>query len=95
MTQISFFNRLPKKGQPHVSSGDMSLEDFLLAVKFGKWKDIITPIRNEPDKDKRSALKRNLISVTISGTFDERKGELLKQHSGFIAIDIDKNNNPR
>ena len=89
---ISLYNSLPEKGKPHTSSENLSIADFLNAVKFGKWRTIIEPIRSEQDKEKRSALKRSLPSVTISGTFIERKQDLLQQHSGYIAIDVDNNN---
>lgn len=86
---ISLFNKLPAKGQPHLFDEQLSITDFLNFVKYGKWKHIIEPIRQEPDKDKRQAMKRNIPSVTISGIFEERKENQLIQHSGFICIDID------
>jgi len=89
MGNISLFKSLPDKGKPHISSERLTVESFLNLVKYGKWKSIIEKIRIEEDKDKRSWLKRSLPSVTISGTFGERKEELLMEHSGFICIDID------
>lgn len=92
MSAISLFYSLPEKGKPHTSNETISIDDFLNAVKFGRWKGIIEPIRNEENKEKRSQLKKSLPSVTISGTFAERKQDQLIQHSGFIAIDVDNNN---
>ncbi len=89
---ISLFNSLPEKGKPHTASSTIEISEFLNAIKFGKWKSTIEPIRNEIDKEKRSQLKRSLPSVTISGTFAERKQDQLIQHSGYIAIDVDNNN---
>lgn len=89
MSNISLFNRLPAKGQPHTCDEQLSIVDFLNFVKYGKWKNIIEPIREEPDKKKRDAMKRNVPSVTISGVFDMRSESDLIQHSGFICIDID------
>lgn len=86
---ISLFNKLPKKGEAHLSDQDIPLLDFLNLIKYGKYKDQIEQIRTEPDKTRRDALKRSLPAVTVSGTFVERKEELILQHSGFIQIDID------
>lgn len=46
-------------------------------------------IRKVEDKKVRDGMKRNLPSVTVSGTFRERKAELILEHSGFLSIDID------
>lgn len=89
MNNITLFNGFPQKGQPHYASEHTSINEFLNHVKYGKWKHLIEPIRTEPDKDKRSKLKRNIPSVTISGVFEERKEDNLLEHSGFICIDID------
>jgi len=70
---ISYYNSLPSKGQAHLASGQISITDFINSIKFGKWKDLVDRVRQEKDKDKRSALKRSLVSVTISGVFQERK----------------------
>lgn len=89
MSQISYFASLPEKGQPHIATETWTLTDFLNAVRFEKWGKLIEHIRSEEDKKKRDNYKRALPSVTISGTFTERKESLLIAHSGFIAIDID------
>ena len=89
MSNITLFKGFPQKGQPHFATEHISITDFLNAVKYGKWKHLIEPIRTEPEKTKRDALKRNIPSVTISGVFEERKEDNLLQHSGFICIDID------
>lgn len=89
MSQISLFKSLPRKGEPHRSSETITVSDFLSSVKYGKWQSQVDAIRAIKDKKQRDNAKRNLPSVTISGTFDIRKEEQLKDHSGFIAIDID------
>lgn len=89
MSNITLFKGFPQKGQPHFATEHISITDFLNFVKYGKWKHLIEPIRTEPEKTKRDALKRNIPSVTISGVFEERKEENLLEHSGFICIDID------
>jgi len=86
---ISYYNSLPSKGQPHISSGQITINEFINSVKFGKWKDQVENVRKEKDKDKRSAIKRSLVSVTISGVFNERKEDKMISHSGFICIDVD------
>jgi predicted P-loop ATPase len=89
MSEISYYNSLPPKGKPHLSNGNMSVIDFLNGIKYGKWKELVLPIRNEPDKENRSALKKKLVSVTLSGVFQERKEQNLISYSGFICIDVD------
>jgi hypothetical protein len=89
MANISLFKRLPEKDRPHIADEQTTISDFLSAVRFGKWKDQIEAIRKVEDKKVRDGMKRNLPSVTVSGTFRERKAELMLEHSGFISIDID------
>ncbi len=86
---ISYYNTLPPKGQPHISSGEYTIEQFIGHIKFGTWRHLVEPIRNEQDKERRTILKRSLPSVTISGVFKERNQNALIKHSGFIAIDVD------
>jgi predicted P-loop ATPase len=86
---ISYYNSLPSKGQPHKASGTLSIIDFINDIKFGKWKDLVDPIRKEKDKSNRDAMKKRLMSVTMSGVFEERKEQGLIKHSGFICVDID------
>lgn len=90
---ISLFNSFPKKGQPHYVSEHISITDFVNKIKYGSWKHLIEPIRAEKDKEKRNAMKRGLPAATVSGVFEERKEELLIEHSGFIQIDIDEYTN--
>lgn len=87
--KISLFKGLPEKGRPHMSDETLTIDDFINAVKYGKWKHIIEPIRTEKEKSKRDQLKKNLPAVTISGLFAERKEELIVEHSGFLCVDID------
>lgn len=89
MSNISLYNHLPHKGEPHLSTGQMTVDEFLSGVKFGTWKEHAEIVRAELDKERRNHLKKNAPAVTISGTFVERKETLLLSHSGFIAIDID------
>lgn len=68
----------------------ITIASFFEQVKDGEWKELVEKIRETPDKEKRSALKKKLPAVTISGTFKQRNESSLLNHSGFICIDIDK-----
>jgi hypothetical protein len=71
------------------SSDTIALDLFLEGVKNGKWQDIVLPIRAIQDKALRNEKKKLAPTVTIAGTFSERKDDKLVKHSGFIAIDVD------
>jgi len=90
MSKISFFNKqFGSKGMPHFSDGELEIEEFVLGVKFGKWKEATLKIRAIENKEDRDKQKRNSPQVTISGTFAERAETNLIHHSGFICIDLD------
>ncbi len=74
---------------PHFSDGELEIEEFVLGIKFGKWKDATLKIRSIENKEERDKQKRNSPQVTISGTFAERAESNLIHHSGFICIDLD------
>ena len=63
-------------------------------VRTGKWQDIVLQVRACKDKAERDKLKKSAPLVTVSGSFSARKDDALKEHSGFIAIDIDNIDNP-
>lgn len=92
MSKISLYKRLPSKGMAHTCDEILTMADFLNFIKYGKWKEQVEAIRAIKDKAPRDAAKRNLPSVTIAGVFRERKADNLIEHSGFIAVDIDKFN---
>jgi hypothetical protein len=72
------------------STGTIALDLFLEGIKNGKWQDIVLPIRAIQDKALRNEKKKFAPTVTIAGTFSERKDDKLVKHSGFIAIDVDE-----
>lgn len=72
----------------------MPLDIFLEYIRDGKWEDIAHAIRRCKDKEEREELKKKAPSVTVSGIFVERTDAGIKQHSGYIAVDIDKLENP-
>jgi len=92
MNKISIFGSFPKKGEKHKPTEAMEMDDFLNAIKYGKWKNQVEPIRQEKNKQKRDQLKRSLPGVTISGTFSAREEQSLVEHSGFLCVDIDNFN---
>lgn len=93
--KISQFNSLPKKGEPHKSDQQTTIHDLYGHIKYGTWKEKVEEIRTQLDDKKRSFLKKNLPSFTISGTFIERNQDNLIEHSGFICIDVDHFNDKK
>lgn len=85
MSKISLFANTKSV----IPESQITIDEFLSSVKFGKWRLQIEAIRNEPDKDKRKALKELLPAITASGIFSKRNQDSLLQHSGFICIDLD------
>ena len=75
------FNKTP--------SANITVDDFITAVKFGKWKKEVEAVRNQPEPDLRKKAKMSVPGVTLSGTFSERKEANLITHSGFLCVDID------
>ena len=71
-------------------SKTITLLVFLNWIKNGKVKDQIEDIRSTDDKDERSAKKKGLPAVTISGKFfPTRNMKNLIGLTGLIQIDID------
>ena len=75
---------------------DMTVDQFCNYIKSSpEYVNEITAIRN-PDltKTERDKIKATFPAVTCSGTFIKRNLAGLKQHSGFICLDFDKDKNP-
>lgn len=68
---------------------DLSVDLFLEYIESGKWQDIVLPIRTM-DKAGRTEAKKKVPYVTLSGLFTDRTDAGIKEHSGFIGIDIDE-----
>jgi len=67
-----------------------TVDSCLNRIKTGRSKVKVEEIRATLDKDKASALKKNLPCVCFSGTFDkDRKDSDLIAHSGYIVLDFD------
>jgi predicted P-loop ATPase len=82
--QISYYKNI--KDDQDV---DIEISSFLEGVRSGRWQDIVLDIRASPNKEIRDLKKKTAPLVTISGSFAARKDDALRNHSGFIAIDID------
>lgn len=74
---------------------EISMEDFCANVISGDYRDEVLGIRDLTVKAERDRIKATLPAVTISGTFTRRGNAYLKQHSGFICVDIDGHHNPQ
>lgn len=85
MNKISIFTPAFNK----TPSETITIPDFVTAILYGRWKDEVEAVRNEPEPELRKRAKQRVTGVTISGTFSERKESNLIEHSGFICIDID------
>jgi len=79
MANISIYSNIKQT----TGGGVMPLDLFLSDIKTGRWINDIIDYRN----GKRA--KATLPYVTISGEFTTRSVSGLKEHSGFITIDID------
>ncbi|WP_091608817.1 BT4734/BF3469 family protein [Maribacter dokdonensis] len=68
--------------------GQINLDDYLTDVKSGRWQDHVLGVRNgKAAKDESGA-------VTVSGLFEGRRAaDDVKEHSGFIGIDLDQADN--
>lgn len=71
------------------SKDNFPLDAYLEEVKNGRYEDDIHPIRTQKSEKTKDALKRGLQRVTFSGLFSSRNEVGLREHSGFIAIDLD------
>ncbi len=73
----------------------VTLADLRMFISEGMCAELVDRIRAEPDKARRSDLKRGLPCVTISGEFaGGHKAEHLVRHSGLLCVDFDAADNP-
>lgn len=71
-------------------TGETTLNDYLEDIRSGLWQDFVLAVRSSKGKVK----KDDAPGVTVSGTFEaNRRADALKAHSGFIAIDLDDQDN--
>lgn len=86
MSNISLFPNIGAVDRPK----NLTIDDFLENIKNGRWQDKVLDLRTEKDESLYQAKKKALPNGTISGTFSYRANANITEHSGFIAIDIDK-----
>lgn len=79
----SYFDSKPTK--------TVSLFHYLLSNKYSFQ---VEDIRRCTDKEEQRKLKSVLPCITVSGIFDKRSNDGLLNHSGYICIDIDGQDNP-
>ena len=68
-------------------------QNLFYILTTDRFKDQVLRIRDTPDKETRSVLKRQLPSFTPSGRFYNLSASSLIEYSGFICIDIDRQGN--
>jgi len=73
---------------------DFAFDKFLNGIREGTWQDVVLNVRTIADKKERDIAKKRCPLVTVSGSFAGRSDNSIRKHSGFIAIDIDKIENP-
>lgn len=71
-------------------SRNITFAEFINMLKSGEWQKLILNLRSKDEKGFKR-LKKKLPAVTISGVFTTRKK--IKNHSGYIALDIDRHDN--
>lgn len=90
-TRISRFSTCRNVQNPdHVT-----IRDFLNEIRSDGLAELISQIRNEPDKDKRNKLKSGLPAVTISGVCEKGRGgsNSVTDPSGLLQLDFDEVDN--
>lgn len=98
--RFSFFRS--NKGIAGITpEGSLSLDQFIDGIRNGTWAKPISLLRlKRSNKQAYKLLKDKLPGVTISALLRTRDAKVpidrrLKEHSGLIAIDIDKKDNPK
>lgn len=88
--EFSMFKNLADR-----SPETVGLEEFAEMVAGGEWFHEVSNVREAKDKAARSAAKKLLPCVTVSGIFSGgHHSSNLVQHSGLICMDFDLDSNP-
>lgn len=85
MPKVSVFKNVGAPSNPI----ETDLIEQLVATRDGEWADLVNQCRSIKDKAERDEFKRNMPTVTYSGTFSYRKEENLLVHSEVLAMDLD------
>lgn len=83
---VSYFSDFYETKRPYYKTILFALE----RIKTGASKEKVELIRNEPNENKRAAIKNSLPCICFSGKFLKRSDNSLINHSGFIILDFDK-----
>lgn len=78
----------------------ITIEELVKRIKEGYWKKQVEKLRQIKDLRQYKKTKESLPGVTISGEYKTRDKytpmvDRLKKHSSFIALDIDRKDNPK
>lgn len=68
----------------------ISLVDAINLNRSLQYLDLINKIRSEKDEDERDRLKKKLPIICYSGKLYRHEDAAFKEHSGIIALDLDK-----
>lgn len=84
----------------NVPSDSCTLQEWVRIARSGDYRKTVDEIRREPDKERRSKLKKRLPAVAFSVCMDTRDKDVPAedrnyQHSGILQIDVDLKDNPR
>lgn len=91
MPKISVFKNVSEVENPI----DVDIFQYLEDTRDGMWEDIVTQCRNIKDEADAKLFKSTMPTATLSGVFPYRSDAKIKEHSGYIAIDIDDIENPQ
>jgi hypothetical protein len=73
----------------------LALAEVLAGIRSGQWAAQVEAVRQQPAGSEAYAeAKRHLPYFTPSGTFEPRAVAGLRQHSGFMSLDLDAKPNP-
>jgi len=87
-TFVNIFNGVTDQD----TSKKLSVLDVIWKISEGEWKTLIDTYRQEPDKKRKEALKKNLPAVTFSGALlgKGRLDDNVDNYTGIVVCDVDK-----
>ena len=88
MTRLSVYDGV-KDTQGVAVSIDAVVERIRTGVRGLKEKTEMCNVLAQTDKAAYSELKNTLPAVTWGGVFEKRKAEALREHTGYIVLDVD------
>lgn len=89
MYKVSFYKNIFDTS----SKVEITIDQFLTAIRNGKYKKAIEAIRKTTTKKERTELKKQLPNITASGVFSKRSDNSIITHSGLKQIDFDQQDN--